>query len=178
MGGYEFVHGEIHTKKWIESRRKFVNYASRTFGIDVKASLKHRKLTVVSTNKPVAPKKSELRGPSGLSELQKKLRVETYLLEQAFYDEIAAETQISLTNLYTVLWLQCDPVMQKKILKDPKIEEIHAARSTIRLLAIIETICEKQTKKSTAKDSSTTTLGHQRPKLGHQRPKPLKLRFR
>ena len=38
-----FIHSQIHTKKWITARQKFINYASKTYGGNEETSLELKK---------------------------------------------------------------------------------------------------------------------------------------
>lgn len=156
LEGYEFVHSQMPTTKWRTAIEKFIEYAALTCGSDVKTSLKRRKITVVTAHNPPFPKDSEL---ARLTEIEKTMRLETWFLERDIYNEVVAETSISLTNLYTILWLQCDPILQKKIRNHRKILKVHEARNTIGLLSIIDSIRETRVK---GQPSTRQRLGHER----------------
>lgn len=156
LEGYEFVHSQMPTIQWTAAIKKFIEYAAIGCGSDVKISLKRRKLAVVTAHNPRFPEDSEL---SGLTKTEQKMRIETWFLERDIYNEVVAETSIALSSLYTILWLQCDPILQKKIRNHPRILKVHEARDTIGLLSIIDSIRETRIQRQA---STRQRLGHER----------------
>ena len=135
-----FVHSQLHTKKWITSRKKFINYAGKTYGGNEKTSLQKRDITIITMDEPIEPVESDL---IGLTKLKRELKMNHYMHDYKVYMDIYLKTTNNLTKLYEVLWGQCDPIMKNKIKADRRYTLADAKKSSIELLSIIETICEQ-----------------------------------
>ena len=137
---YVFVHSQLHTKKWITSRKKFINYAGKTYGGNEKTSLQKRDITIITMDEPIEPVDSDM---NGLTKLQRELKMNQFNHRYKLYVDMQLKTTNNLTKLYEVLWGQCDPIMKNKIKADPRYTLADAKKSSIELLSIIETICEQ-----------------------------------
>ena len=133
---HTFVWSEIRTKKWITSREEFIEYASRKYGGDVETSLEEKEEIVISVDKREKPTDTEL---ATWDEFDK----DDYRQDNKDYKMAIKQLRLHLSKAYKQLWGQCDPGMQQKI-KAQKIDftEAHRRKSAIKLLAIIEFLCE------------------------------------
>ena len=113
---YVFVHSQIHTKKWITARQKFVNYASKTYGGNEETSLELKELTIVTVKEPSAPTTAKL---ALMDDLEKEFAKDDYRQDKKTYKDVVQKTTVNLTKLYKVLWGQCDPIMKNKIKAEP-----------------------------------------------------------
>ena len=68
---YVFVHSQLHTKKWITSRQKFIDYAAKTYGGNEATSLEKRDITIITMDEPIEPVESDL---IGLTDLKRELK--------------------------------------------------------------------------------------------------------
>ena len=137
---YVFVHSQLHTKKWITSRQKFIDYAAKTYGGNEATSLEKRDITIITMDEPIEPVESDL---IGLTDLKRELKMNHYIHDYKVYMDMYLKTTNNLTKLYEVLWGQCDPIMKNKIKADRRYTLADAKKSSIELLSIIETICEQ-----------------------------------
>ena len=137
---YVFVYSQLHTKKWITSRQKFINYIGKTYGGNEKTSLQKRNVTIITMDEPIEPVESEL---TGLTKMKRELKMNHYLHDYKVYMDMHLKTTNNLTKIYEVLWGQCDPIMKNKIKADRRYTLADAKKSSIELLSIIETICEQ-----------------------------------
>ena len=137
---YVFVYSQLHTKKWMTSRQKFINYAGKTYGGNEETSLEKRDITIITMDEPIEPVESDL---TGLTKLKKGFTINNYSRDYKVYMDLHLKTKNNLTKLYKVLWGQCDPIMKNKIKGDPRYTLTDAMKSSIELLSIIETICEQ-----------------------------------
>ena len=140
LENYVFVHSQLHTKKWMTSRKKFINYAGKTYGGNEKTSLQKRDITIITMDEPIEPVDSDM---NGLTKLQRELKVNQFNHRYKLYVDMKLKTTNNLTKLYEVLWGQCDPIMKNKIKADRRYTLADAMKSSIELLSIIETICEQ-----------------------------------
>ena len=137
---YVFVHSQLHTKKWMTSRQKFIDYAGKTYGGNEETSLVKRDITIITMDEPIEPVESDL---TGLTKLKREFTINNYSRDYKVYMDLHLKTKNNLTKLYKVLWGQCDPIMKNKIKGDPRYTLADAMKSSIELLSIIETICEQ-----------------------------------
>ena len=135
-----FVFNQIHSKKWITARKKFINYAAKTYGGNEETSLELKKLTVVTVDSPIAPTTDQLKA---MDDLEREFTKDDFRQDKKTYKDAVQKTKLNLTKLYKALWGQCDPIMKNKIKAESKYKETHALKSVIGLLSIIETVCEQ-----------------------------------
>ena len=82
LENYVFVHSQLHTKKWMTSRKKFINYAGKTYGGNEKTSLQKRDITIITMDEPIEPVESDL---IGLTKLQRELKMNHYIHDYKVY---------------------------------------------------------------------------------------------
>jgi hypothetical protein len=135
-----FIHSQIHTKKWITARQKFINYASKSYGGNEETSLELKKLTVVTVEAPIQPTTAQL---ATMDNLEKEFAKDDFRQDKKTYKDVIQKTKNNLTKLYKPLWGQCDPIMKNKIKAMAEYQETHTTKSVIGLLSIIEMVCEQ-----------------------------------
>ena len=122
------------------SRQKFINYAGRTYGGNEETSLELRTITIVTAKMPDVPTTTEL---ATMGDFEKEMAKDDYKQDRKTYKDVIQKTNINLTKLYKVLWGQCNSIMKNKIKVDGRFKEAQGQKSVIRLLRIIETVCEQ-----------------------------------
>ena len=136
-----FIHSQINNNKWITARREFIDYASKKYDGNVESSLENKELMIITADKPIPPTKEEMDKLS--DDLYKEFRKREYYDEMKRYNDVVQKTKDSLTKLYRDLWSQCDPTMKNKVMAQAGYAEADQRKSVIKLLILIETVCEQ-----------------------------------
>jgi hypothetical protein len=132
---HTFVYSQIKSKKWITSKKKFIEYAGTKYGGDADTTLDEGKITIVTFVMDAEPTDEEFTKWS-------QWKQQDYKQMRKDYGATKNKLQLNLSKLYTELWNQCDPQMQDIIAKDDDYIEARRKKDVLSLLKIIETICE------------------------------------
>jgi len=120
-------------QKWKKSREAFINYSTRTYGRNVKASLLKLEPTLFHPE----PKNYTSEEYNNLSPMDQAI----WNLDCEDYLENRSKLSSDLRKLYDVLWDQCEHSMKLKIESSDRYQHISESADVIELLNMIDSIC-------------------------------------
>ena len=98
-------------------------------------SLENGELTIITYKKPVKPTKEERANWD-------EFDIQEFNMERKEYSGIKQKVIANLSTLYGKLWGQCDPIMHGKIKSHKHYNSAKEIRDVMKLLSIIDDICE------------------------------------